>query len=186
MKISARGASLAIVLALASTAWCQDTRPSLLPLPPLPPVGGYAVSPAAATDALWGQPELSPVQTQVQGPLQAPIITPEYSDAMKGGYDSCSSIAGPCGGSNCCHNHYVYANALLMTHVKQGGFVTSVDEVTGAPQVFFCNREFGNLWHGGFEVGTGWCFGAGGCNCCNSGCGCCNNNALELVYWGIF
>lgn len=180
----ARGASLAILLAaLTSTAWCQDTRPSLLPLPPLPQVAGnYPVARATATDALWGVAEPSPVQTS---PLQSPtpiqkdqsVIAPDFAEAMKGGYE-CSSCASPCGGVNCCHNHYVYANALIMSLTKQGGFVPSVDAVTGDQRLNYCNTEFGNIWRGGFEVGAGWCFGGG--------CGCCNTNALELVYWGLY
>jgi opacity protein-like surface antigen len=177
MSFSARGACLAIVLAsLTSTAWCQDAGPNLFPSPPLPSLGGrYPASPAAATDAAWGQAEPSPAPQigPTQGPVQT-VLGPDYFDSMKGGYDSCSNGVGPCGGSNCCHNHYVYANALAMSHLKPGGFVTTVDGVTGNQAINFCNREFGNLWAGGFEVGTGWCFG---CNC---------NNALEFVYWGLF
>src|SRR5437868_6642698 len=133
---SARGACLLILLSsMASTAWCQDAGPSLFPLPPLPSAPNYPVSRAAGTDALWGQAEPSPVP-QV-GNLPSPaagqsILGPEYLDAMKGGYDgSCTSVASPCGGSNCCHNHYVYANALVMTQVKAGGFVPTVDSVSG-------------------------------------------------------
>src|SRR4051812_2189045 len=177
--LSARGACLLILLSsMASTAWCQDTGPGLFPLPPLPSVPGYPVTRVAATDALWGQAEPSPVPQVGELPKPASdqsVLSPEYLDSMKGGYSgSCSSVAGPCGGSTCCHNHYAYANALLMTHNKMGGFVAATDSITGSPRVIFCNSEFGNLWSGGFEVGTGWCFG---CNC---------NNALELVYWGIF
>jgi opacity protein-like surface antigen len=179
---SARGASLVILLAsLTSTAWCQDTRlPGLLPPPPLPRVAGYPVAPATANDALWGQAEPSPVPlvSSIAAATEQTVLGPDYYDAMKGGYNSCTAGAGscgsPCGGSNCCHNHYVYANALVMNHLKPGGFVTSVDSGTGDQRINFCNREFGNLWAGGLEVGTGWCFG----------CGC--NTALELVYWGIF
>jgi len=175
-SIRARGAYVAIGLVfIASSAWCQDTGlPSLLPLPPLPAVGsGYPVWPAAASEALWGNSEPSPVQT---GPIQSPAQIPassDYSDAMKGGYESCSAIAGPCGGSTCCNNHYVYANALAMNRLRPGGFVTSVFG-SGSQAINFCNREFGGTWVGGFEVGTGWCFG---CNC---------NNALEVVYWGLY
>ena len=166
----------AIMLAsLAGTLGAQDPgRPSLLPLPPLPsaPVGA-GVSRTAATDSLWGQPEPSPIP-QV-APPGAEIMGPQYYEAMKGGYEggctTCTSGAcAPVG----CHNQYVYANALLMTHVKQGGFVPGIDSVTGNAELFFCQPEFNNLWHGGFEIGTGWCFG---CNC---------NNALEAVYWGIY
>src|SRR6185503_14067911 len=139
---SARGACLAVLLAsLTSTAWCQETRlPSLVPMPPLPSgARSYPVSPAAATDALWGQPEPSPVP-QV-GDLPAPathsIMGPEYLDSMKGGYEGPAPCGGGgCGGGcgnygGCCGGHYVYANLLAMTHVKNGGFVTSVDSVTG-------------------------------------------------------
>ena len=174
--ICARGALSALMLAsVASPAWCQDTgHPSLLPLPPLPAVKvGSGLSPTAATsEAYWGQPEPSPVP-QVSPPGE--VMSPDYYDAMKGGYDnSCTSCAaGTCGPVGC-HNHYVYANALLMTHVKQGGFVPAVDSTTGSAELFFCQPEFNNLWHGGFEIGTGWCFG----------CGC--SNALEAVYWGVY
>jgi hypothetical protein len=166
---------------IASSAWCQDTGlpPSLLPMPPLPAVpGGYSVSPAAASEAIWGAAELSPVQTgPIQSPAQVPektVLGPDYSDAMKGGYESCSTIAGPCGGGVCCNNHYIYANALLMNRLRPGGFITSFYAGNFDEAINFCNREFGRTWVGGFEVGTGWCFG---CNC---------NCALEAVYWGLF
>jgi hypothetical protein len=198
---SARGASLAIVLAvMTSTAVCQDTghHPSLLPLPPLPRVpAGYTVSRAAATDSLWGQEQISPVQTSPAqtspaqiSPLQKDhsVINPDYGAAMKGGYESCTTPAG--GGMNCCSNHYVYANALVMSALKPGGYVTSIDDVTFDQRLNYCNREFGNIWRGGFEIGAGWCFGGGcgGCGECGSGgCGgCCNTNAIEFVYWGLF
>src|SRR4051794_37025129 len=153
------GASLLILLSsMASTAWCQDTGPGLFPLPPLPTVPNYPVRRAAANDALWGQAEPSPVPQVGELPRPASdqsVLGPEYLDAMKGGYDgSCTSVASPCGGSACCHNHYVYANALVMTHNKMGGFVTSTDSITGNARLFFCNQEFGNLWAGGLEVGT--------------------------------
>jgi hypothetical protein len=184
-SIRARGAYAAIGLVfLASSAWCQDTGlPNLMPFPPLPAVGnGYPVSPAAANDALWGHAEPSPVQTSpiqspIQGPEQIPgksVFGPDYADAMKSGYESCGSIAGPCGGSVCCHNHYIYANALLMNRLRPGGFATSFFAGNFDQAINFCNREFGRTWVGGFELGTGWCFG------CNSNC------ALEAVYWGLY
>jgi len=188
--LCARGASLLILLAtLTSRAWCQDTGlPSLVPLPPMPPISsGYPVARATATDGLWGQEPISPVQGIPQSPAplspmkDSPNISPDYSDALKGGYESCSTCTG--GGMNCCHNHYVYANALLMSLTKQCGFVPSVDSVTGNQRLNFCNTEFGNIWRGGFEIGAGWCFGNCGCGGCNS---CCNTNAIELVYWGLF
>jgi hypothetical protein len=180
----ARGACLFILLSsLTSTAWCQNAaRPSLLPIPALTAAGSnYAVSPAAAmTDANWyqGEPAPAPQTSVLPSPSDQPALGGstlggmEYYDAMKGGYggaplNNCTTC-GPC------HNHYIYANALLMTHVKQGGFVTSVDPNRGTAEVFFCQPEFGGLWHGGFEIGTGWSFGPN------------NNSALEVVYWGLF
>jgi len=76
-----------------------------------------------------------------------------------------------------------------MSLLKPGGFVTSVDDVTGGQLLNFCNQEFGKIWNGGFEIGAGWCLngGCGGCGGCGSGgCGGCGNTAVELVYWGIF
>src|SRR5262245_4738885 len=159
---SARGACLAIMLtSLVSTAWCQETRlPSLIPMPPLSAANNYAVSRAAAADALWGEAEPSPVP-QI-GDLPAPtthsIMGPEYLDAMKGGYEGISPPGCGCGGgyAGCPGGHYVYANLLAMTHLKYGGFVTTTDATTNDASVFFCHREFGHIWHGGFEVGTGW------------------------------
>jgi hypothetical protein len=205
----ARCASLAILLAALTThGWCQDTGLSRnIPLPPLPPIGnGYPIRQTAVNDAVWGQQELSPVQTgpvqsptqgplqpeiiqgPVQGPIQGPIqvpkdslITPDYAGAMNGNYSGCDSVGSPCGGYNCCHNHYVYANALLMTQSRQGGFVTSIDSVTQDQRINFCSQNLNNLWNGGFEVGGGWCFGG----CCG-GCGSCAPNAVEFIYWGVF
>jgi hypothetical protein len=165
---------------LATVACGQDAGPpSLFPLPPLPSMApAYPVAPAmATTDALWGQVEPSPVPMTGNRPIGAGVAGNDYLSAMKGGYDGGATAAAtgaPCGGSACCHNHYIYANALMMTHVKQGGFVPGVDSATGNAALFFCQPEFGRLWHGGFEIGTGWCFG------CNS------NSALEVVYWGLY
>jgi ferredoxin len=150
----------------------------------------YPVARATATDGLWGQEPISPVQGvpgTVPGQLSplkdSPIISPDYSDAMKGSYDSCSTCMG--GGMNCCHNHYIYANALMMSRTKACGFVPSVDSVTGDQRLNFCNTEFGSIWRGGFEIGAGWCLG-GGCGGCG-GCGsCCPTCAVELVYWGLY
>jgi len=203
----ARCASLAFMLAaLTTTGWCQDTGlPSLFPLPPLPPIGnGYPIAQATANDALWGPNELSPVQTgpvqspnqgplpaPVQGPVQGPVqipkesvIAPDYYGAMKGDYGGSCSVGSPCGGGNCCHNHYVYANALAMTRRENCCMALSVDDVTGAERLCTCCAQNGQ-WAGGFEIGTGWCFGGG--SCCGSPCSsCCNCNAIELVYWGVF
>jgi hypothetical protein len=165
-SICARSASLLLLASLTSVAWCQDTGPSLLPLPPLPASPGYPVLPASTNDAFWGQAEAAPV------PLVEPGVQQPYMDAMKGGYEG--TIAGPCGATYCTGNHYVYANALLMNRLRPGGFVTSFYGGSFDQAINFCNREFGRTWVGGFEIGTGWCFG---CNC---------NNALEVVYWGLF
>jgi opacity protein-like surface antigen len=126
------------------------------------------VNQTAASDALWGQPDPSPI------PVIEPGTATDYTDAMKGGYEgTCNTIAGPCGGSCGCHNHYLYANALLFNRLRPGGFATSVYG-NGDQAINFCNREFGGQWVGGFEIGGGWCFG----------CGC--NQALEVVYWGLY
>lgn len=163
----ARSVALAIVLAsLSSYALAQDSGlPSLFPLPPLtnPSPGYNVVQTAASGDALWYQGTPSPAADQS-------VISPDYADAMKGGYEGCSTCNSGC----CAHNHYIYANALVMTHDKRGGFVTTVDSTTFSPEVFFCSPNFGNLWHGGMEIGTGWCFG----DDCRS--------ALEVVYWGLY
>src|SRR5438552_2211735 len=100
----ARGASLLILLAtLTSRAWCQDTGlPSLVPYPPMPAIGnGYPVARAAASDGLWGQEPISPVQgIPSQTPAQlSPMskdqnISPDYSDALKGGYESSPTCLG--------------------------------------------------------------------------------------------
>jgi hypothetical protein len=158
----------------------------------MPAIGngyGYPVTRAAVTDGLWGQEQISPVQSApMQSPAQlspmqsSPVISNDYSEALKGGYDSCTTCMG--GGMNCCHNHYIYANALAMSLTKQCGFVPSVDSVTGNQRLNFCNTEFGNIWRGGFEIGAGWCLGGG---CGSGGCGSCSPTcALELVYWGLF
>jgi len=208
----ARSASLAIMLAaLSTTAWCQDTGlPSLFPLPPLPPIGnGYPITQVAANDAVWGQSELSPVQNTplqspeviqrplqgpMQGPMQSPmqgsvqvpkesLLSPDYAGAMKGEYGGgYGTIGSPCGGSACCHNHYVYANALVMTRQEGCGMVVSVDDVTGEERLCTTCASNGQ-WAGGFEIGAGWCFGGGPCGTAS---GCCNSNAIELVYWGVF
>ncbi len=165
----ARGVAGAILLAsLASVALAQDSGlPSLFPLPP--PAPSFNVVQTAASDALWYQGVPSPAQEVGPSPSDRSVISPDYMDAMKGGYEGC-----PTCGTGCGHNHYVYANALVMTHDKRGGFVTSVDSATFTPEVFFCNPGFGDLWHGGVEVGTGWCFG------------CDSRTALEVVYWGLY
>jgi len=186
--LCARSATLLILLgALNSRAWCQDTEPHLVPVPPVPAISsGYPVARVAATDGLWGDVQISPVQMQ-PGPLQSPaqlspmqkespVISPDYSDALKGSCESCSTCLG--GGMNCWHNHYIYANALVMTALKSCEFVTSVDDVSGAARLNYGGHEFGNIWRGGFEIGAGWCFGGGG--------GSAPNCALELVYWGLF
>jgi len=207
--ICARCASLAILLAALTTqAWSQDTgRPSLFALPPLPPIGnGYPISQVAANDAVWGPNELSPVQTApIQTPMQGSTKGPEviqtppqgslsipkdsllsndYLGAMKGDYAGSCSVGSPCGGSACCHRHYVFANALAMTRQEDCGMVVSVDDVTGQERL--CSScGINGQWAGGFEVGAGWCFGGG--SCCGSACSsCCNCNAIELVYWGLF
>lgn len=166
---------LLLLGSLTSVAGAQSSEPGFLPVPPLPATS-FPIKPTAATDALWSQgaPTLPDVNSQPSPSDQ--VINPDYLGAMQGGYEggSCTTCASTgSGGSVGCHNHYIYANALLMTHDTRGGFATSLD-ATGSPQVSFGSSEFGNLWHGGFEIGTGWCFGGSG------------NSGIEAVYWGLY
>ena len=191
----ARGVASALVLAsLASTALAQDAGfPSLLPLPPAQPV--YPVTAAAATDVLWNQPEPSPAPAPAPALEDLPspsdvkiddhsVISPDYHDAMHGGYggDVCDM------GGSCCPNFYTYGNFLWMTREKRGGFVTSIDSVTFEPRLFFCAPNFGDMWYGGFEVGAGWCLNPRKCGGCGDGscCDSCGTCAIELTYWGLF
>jgi hypothetical protein len=141
------------------------------------------VAQTAARDSLWYEgAELNPTVDAVQAPdapIQKTVIAPDYESALSSNWDSCTAGAGQgCGqrgaqGGNDC-GKYVYANALVMTHIKNGGFVTSIDSGSGDPELSFGSSEFGNTWHGGFEIGGGWCCG---CNC---------NSAIEVVYWGLY
>jgi hypothetical protein len=169
----ARGVNvLLLVASLATTGFSQDLRtPSLLPA-----WGGPPVAQAAAVGHTpWYGGDVSPVppvQTTTSGSIGSgvSVLGDQYDAAMKSGYEgTCTTCTA---GSGC--NHYVYASGLVMTHVKQGGFVPGVDATTGNAELFFCQREFNNLWKGGFELGTGWCFG------------CDNRAGVELVYWGLY
>lgn len=173
----ARGVTAAILLAsLSSVALSQDgDAPSLFPQPPrINPAARMPAAPpqypvqqtADSGDQLWYQGVPSPAPAPAPSPSDRPLISPDYADAMQGGYDGGSV----CNRGNCCaHNHYVYANALVMTRDQRGGLVTTIDSTTLASQA-----NFGNPWHGGIEVGTGWCFGSNG------------NQAIEAVYWGLY
>ena len=168
----ARGVTLAIVLVgMAGGATAEESSlPSLLPLPPIST--NYPVARTAATYS-YGDP--SPAQapgSPMQAPTQAPLSN-DYMEAMKGDYESCTAACGP-GGACCGCGHYIYANGLAMTHYRNGGTVTSIDSIDGSQRINFCDDHFSGRWHGGFEIGTGWCFG---CNC---------SNAFELVYWGLY
>jgi hypothetical protein len=177
-----RCAALAVAHALglawlAGGAQAQDVgAPALFPIPS--PIA-YPVTQTAARESLWYEgAELAPSGDTVQAPdapIQKSVITPDYESAMKGDWDSCTACAGQgcdqCG-SGC--GKYVYANALVMTHLKNGGFVTSIDSTDFNPELLFCSPQYGNIWHGGFEIGGGWCLG---CDC---------NSAIEVVYWGLY
>jgi hypothetical protein len=162
---------------LSSAGWAQYAVPNLLPFPPLP-VGGSAVAPAAMNSRWYESQEPTPavppaplIETE-PSPSDQPIGG-DYLDAMKGDYEgagctSCNAATG------CGHGHYLYANALLMTRDQRGGFITSVDGGSGAPAAGFTSSNLPDAWHGGFELGAGWCFGA------DSRCG------VEAVYWGLY
>jgi hypothetical protein len=164
-------------LGLAGSASAQQAAPPSLfpiPLPGTTAPAAYPVSQTAATSS-WYDNGSSPAGELVvpsdkhiqQAP---PIVSPE------GDWNSCTSGVGCASGCGpaCCPGKYVYANGLVMTHLKNNGFVTSIDSGTGSPELFFCDPEYGNLWHGGFEIGTGCCFGG----CCDRG--------FEVVYWGLY
>ncbi|MCU0878349.1 MAG: BBP7 family outer membrane beta-barrel protein [Pirellulaceae bacterium] len=192
LSFHARRVACAIGLAcLTSSAWIPQRAwaqyaeaPSLFPIPvpagyaPAQPAADqFPVAQTASRESVWygtGQPVPEPA---VASPSDQPMISPDYQNAMKGGWDSCTTGVGGCEApcaTGCCPNHYIYANGLAMTRVKNGGFVAAVDATTFEPELLFCSPEYGNLWHGGFELGGGWCFGCG----CNSG--------LEVVYWGLY
>ncbi len=175
--------ALGLVCLAVSGAQGQDAgAPALFPIPTPVAYPAFPVAQTAARDTLWYEGGESPPRGDVhsgeqflpgpgQAPLQKSVIAPDYEGAMSGNWDSAAACGQACG--NGC-GKYVYANGLVMTHQKNGGFVTSVDSGTGDPELFFCDPEFGNIWHGGFEIGGGWCFG---CDC---------NSALEVVYWGLY
>jgi len=184
----ARGVALALsALWFAGTAHAQIVgAPALFPIP-VP--GAYPVTQTAARDSSWYSSEPSPaepppavaspselpVPVQIdQGPQQSPVQADEYQSAMKGDWDSCTGgVHGACCDAGCCPSKYIYANGLVMTRIKSGGFVTTTD-AGGTPEIFFCDPGYGNQWHGGFEIGTGCCFG---CNC---------NSGYEVLYWGLY
>ena len=174
----ARGVMIALgLLGLAAGARAQDLgAPALFPIPTPVAYPNFPVAQTAARDSLWyegaEQPPAGDLLPSPDGaPLQKSVIAPDYESAMKGGWDGCTACNQGCG--NHC-GKYIYANGLVMTHEKNGGFVTSVDSASGDPELFFCSPEYGGIWHGGFEIGGGWCFG---CDC---------NQALEVVYWGLY
>jgi hypothetical protein len=148
----------------------QPGEPSLLPIPAALPLA-YPVAQTTAIDSNWySQPVVpAPDPDSTASPSDA-VITPEYQGAMSGSWGG----SGACNDVTACSNKYIYASGLVMTFDKRGGFVTSIDSGTGTPEIFFCDPEFGRIWHGGFEIGGGWCFG---CNC---------QNAIEASYWGLY
>ena len=150
----------------AASPW-YGSEPTASDLPVLTVRGADTESPADLPP-----PMHSPAQLPLQSPAQSPIQVDEYQEAMKGGWDSCTSgVPSPCGDACCGPRHYVYANGLVMTRITSGGFVTSTD-INGDPALAFDSANFGNNWHGGFGVGGGCCFGS-----CH---------AVEFLYWGLY
>jgi hypothetical protein len=150
---------------------------------PIPLAGAYPVSQVAAGDlsssatqpaGQQGLSDLPPPSPTNKGLQQSPAPANDYQAAMKGGWESCTGgVPSTCGAAGCGPRKYVYANGLVMTRIQSGGFVASTD-AGGDPALSFDSSEFGNLWHGGFELGTGWCFGCNG------------NRGIEVVYWGLY
>ena len=83
----ARGVAGVILLAnLAVAALAQDAGlPSLFPLPP--PAPSYKIAQTTASDALWYQGVPSPAQDVIPSPSDRSVISPDYMDAMQGGYE---------------------------------------------------------------------------------------------------
>ncbi|MEX2173096.1 MAG: BBP7 family outer membrane beta-barrel protein [Pirellulaceae bacterium] len=166
------------LLSLAGGATAQDVgAPALFPIPspaafPVAQTAANDWYAGAASDA--GQPLPSPSDA----PIQKSVINPDYRGAMQGNWDGPATAAGGCAtglcDAGCGRGKYIYANGLVMTHEKNGGFVTSVDGTSGDPELLFCSPEYGGIWHGGFELGTGWSFG------------CAGERGLEVVYWGLY
>src|SRR5688500_1354726 len=86
----ARGVAGVFLLAnLATAALAQDAGlPSLFPLPPPAPSN---IVQTAASDALWYQGVPSPAQDVIPSPSDRSVISPDYLDAMQGGYEGCST-----------------------------------------------------------------------------------------------
>jgi hypothetical protein len=184
----AGGVALALAaLCFAGDAQSQDAQPPEAQSPgaqqpalfPLPPPGAYPVSQTVANDSSWYSSEPSPVEASPSDlptpsdklPQQSPVQADDYQAAMQGGWDSCTGgVPSACGVGG--PRHYLFANGLAMTRLHSGGFATSTDGVD--PALEFDSNSFGNNWHGGFEIGGGWCFGCSG------------NRGLEVVYWGLY
>ncbi len=189
----AGAALLALALAasaLAQPAAAQDAgAPALFPIP-LP--SAYPVALTAGNDSIsYGRRTssddhvvsvhdadvaISPAELPSPAPAPAPdhvsLPVDDYQAAMQGSWDSCTSgVSSPCADAGCGRRHYLYANGLVMTRINSGGFVTSTD-ANGDPQLAFNSSDFGNNWHGGFEIGGGCCFGP--------------MRGLEFVYWGLY
>ena len=126
----------------------------------------YPVTQASAIDTLWANEGVD-VQPPAP-PSKGDVISEDYKNAMQAPYEGCTTCDSGCG-----NGKYIFANALIMTHDKRGGFVTSIDSTSGDPELLFCQPEYGNLWHGGFEIGGGYCFN-------------CGQNAIEASYWGLY
>jgi hypothetical protein len=154
----------------ANSPW-YGAEPTASNLPMLTVHGAETQSPAELPAPMQA-PAHSPAQSPMQSPWQSPAQFGDYESAMKGSWDSCTSgVDSPCADASCGARHYIYANGLVMTRITSGGFVTSTD-ANGDPALAFDAANFGNNWHGGFEIGGGCCFG----DC----------RALEFLYWGLY
>lgn len=182
----ARGLFVALGLALSSSFVSAQEfgTPSLLPIPSA--TANYPVTRVAANENFYqpegvATPEASVVSPSDQQPMQAPMVSPDYHQAMQqewgdsgigctDGVGGCES--GMCGPGGCCKNFvYAYGGALWMTREYSSGFVASLNDTTFSPELCTCDSPL--QWSGGFETRLGYGFN-------------CGHNALEVTYWGLY
>lgn len=146
------------------SAWQEYTQPPRRPFEPDP--SDFQPSPS---DILPSPSEILPPERSVIPPHEGLDLSggwaeyPGYPD----GHGQLPSLSDPgCG-------KFLYANALILTPIASGNLVTSAHSGTGQAAIVM-GEQFDNVWHGGFEIGGGWCFG------------CDRSQGLEVVYWGLF
>ena len=145
-------------------AWQEYTQPPRRQFQPDP--SDFQPSPS---DILPSPSEVVPPQRSVITPHEGLELPGGWADypGYPGGHEQLPSLSDPdCG-------RFLYANALILTPIASGNLVTSASSGSGQAAIEM-GDEFDNVWHGGFEIGGGWCFG------------CDRSQGLEVVYWGLF